>query len=169
MTEICEGRISIDFSNAIMAQKFDSKENNKLSHCMAAVDIIVEIKSHILFIEVKDPDHPQARASDRAEFIQKLKNKSHIQGFARKYRDSYIYQCAKRAVTKPVKYIVLVLCNDLTKADFSAATSDLSRKIPTDDYVPQEWHRGICNNSIILDYDGWRQHFPSLPIKCIQI
>ena len=59
MTVLREGNLQITINNAIEARKFDDASHG-LSHCMKAVDFFVELPDRYLFIEVKDPQAPQA-------------------------------------------------------------------------------------------------------------
>ena len=45
------------------ARKFDDHSHG-LSHCMKAVDFVVELPHLYLFIEFKDPEHPSAKQQD---------------------------------------------------------------------------------------------------------
>ncbi len=47
-----EGDLRIDFSGATGGRKFDGPDH-RLSHCMKAVDLVVELPDHYLFVEVE--------------------------------------------------------------------------------------------------------------------
>ena len=49
MTVLTEGKLQLTISNAVAARKFDDA-SHKLSHCMKAVDFVVELSDHYLFI-----------------------------------------------------------------------------------------------------------------------
>ena len=53
MTLLREGDLEVEFVDANNGRKFD--EEYGLSHCMKAVDFIVEFEDRYLFIEFKDP------------------------------------------------------------------------------------------------------------------
>ena len=55
MTVLREGDLQITINDAIEARKFDDEASHGLSHCMKAVDFVVELPDRYLFIEVKDP------------------------------------------------------------------------------------------------------------------
>ena len=54
---LTEGDLQITFNNVIVCRKFDDRLAHGLSHCMKAVDFIVELHDRY---EVKDPLDPQA-------------------------------------------------------------------------------------------------------------
>ena len=66
MAVFTEGNLQIAFDNALRIRKFDD-DRHGLAHCMKAVDCIVEFDDRYLFIEIKDPDHPDARQADRVQ------------------------------------------------------------------------------------------------------
>ena len=54
-----EGHLQFEFNKVIDAFKFDEKDRSKetfhgLSHCMKAVDFIIETEEYYHFVEVKD-------------------------------------------------------------------------------------------------------------------
>jgi hypothetical protein len=58
VTILQERGIRIEFPGALNGRKFDDGATHGLSHCMKAVDFIVELSDQILFVEVKDPPDP---------------------------------------------------------------------------------------------------------------
>jgi len=56
VTTLREGKIEIEIEipDALSGRKFDDRTHG-LSHCMKAVDFIVELVDRILFIEIKEP------------------------------------------------------------------------------------------------------------------
>ena len=71
MMVLTEGNLQITIADDAQGIKFDDAGHG-LSHCMRAVDLIFELADRYLFVEFKDPDHPQTGASDRARFISRL-------------------------------------------------------------------------------------------------
>ena len=60
MTVLTESDLQITINdNVVNARRFDDRPNHGLSHCMSAVDFIVELAESYLFIEIKDPQAPQ--------------------------------------------------------------------------------------------------------------
>ena len=71
MTVLAEGNLQITINNAANARKFDGPGHG-LSHCMKAVDFVVEFPDHYLFIEIKDPQDPQASLQATAGYYQRF-------------------------------------------------------------------------------------------------
>ena len=61
MTTLREGNLQITFPQGAKVRRFDDRASHGLSHCMKAVDFIVEEVNRTSFIELKDPDHPNAK------------------------------------------------------------------------------------------------------------
>lgn len=95
-----EGNLQITIKGAIRARKFDDRNAHGLSHCMKAVDFVVERSDCYLFIEFKAPQHPRSRKTNRDKFIQKFQS-GHTDGdLTYKYRDSLRMGCRKRRQTR---------------------------------------------------------------------
>ncbi len=69
-----EGNLTFDFSRATASKRFDGSGHG-LSHCMKAVDFIVEVEHNILFIEAKDPQDFKITEKHRETQRQKFENK----------------------------------------------------------------------------------------------
>lgn len=48
----------------LLGRKFDDEAAHGLSHCMKAVDFIIELPERLLFVEFKDPENPQTPAKN---------------------------------------------------------------------------------------------------------
>ncbi len=59
--KFAEEDLEIEIWRVVDARKFDDPPSHGLSHCMKAVDFIVERPDSYLFIEFKDPQDPKAR------------------------------------------------------------------------------------------------------------
>ena len=64
MNPLTEGKLEFVFEGAVSARKFDGHDHG-LSHCMKAVDFIVEFQDQYLFVEVKDPQNSGATEDRR--------------------------------------------------------------------------------------------------------
>jgi len=88
-----EGGLEFDFSDAINGFKFDetdkySETYHGLSHCMKAVDFIVELENDYLLVEVKDFHDPGQYTE--SESFKKLRN-----NLKTKFRDTLLYRFAE--------------------------------------------------------------------------
>ena len=117
MTLLTEGNLQFDFSKARHVRKFDDQKIHGLSHCMKAVDFIVELENRVLFVEVKDPQHPLSRSKDSNRFIEHFLSGQIEEDFKYKYRDSFLYEWAANNLSKPVYYLILIALDTLEDAD----------------------------------------------------
>ena len=68
MIELTEDSLRLSVPDEFDAKNFDDSSHG-LAHCMKAVDFVIEIPSHILFLEFKDPDHPRAQEKAKKKFL----------------------------------------------------------------------------------------------------
>ena len=129
MKVLQEGNLSVSIDGELQAWKFDGPSHG-LSHCMKAVDLIVEFPSHYLFLEFKDPQHPEATSQSREKFIHEFMGGSLDEDLKYKYRDSFLYEWASGRANKPVHYFVLIADDALTDAELIARTDALARILP---------------------------------------
>ena len=92
MTTFTEGNLRITFPRDTRAGKFDDPKSHGLSHCMKAVDFIVEEDDGVSFIELKDPEHPSAKEEDKEEFIRRFHSGELDEDLKYKYRNTFLYQ-----------------------------------------------------------------------------
>jgi len=133
--------------------KFDGGSHG-LSHCMKAVDFIVEFKDFYLFVEVKDPDNTQATAQRRHAFATQLTQPRFPKAITQKYRDSFIYRWAEQKLDKPVRYVILLQLSTLQPAQFLALDQVLKRELPFSN-TPSSWSRSIVDGLAVLDMNNW--------------
>ena len=134
---------------------------------MKAVDFIVEETARISFIEIKDPDHPNAAAARKKKFIQKFLSGNLDEDLKYKYRDTFLYQWASKRVDKPIYYWVIIAMNMLTEADLSARTDDLRRKLPLNGLSSGQWKQPIVTGCMVFNFDTWNRHQPRFPLSRI--
>ena len=166
MTTLEEGNLRITFPRGTSARKFDDPSHG-LSHCMKAVDFIVEEADRILFIELKDPEHPHARKKKGKMFIDEFLSGDLDEDLKYKYRDSFLYQWASGDIAKPIHYWVIVAIDDLTEADLLARTEDLKRKLPLNGPVTGGWKRPIVKGCTVFNLRTWNRTLPRYPVSRI--
>lgn len=159
---LTERDLQMTINNAEAARRFDGSDHG-LTHCMKAVDFIVELSDRFLFIEFKDPQHPRATLESRQEFISSLESGSLDEELKYKYRDSFLYEWAAGRVGKPVYYLVLVALEALTSAELDRRTNDLKRKLPVSG--TSSWTRPIVQDCAVLNINSWNARFPDLRIS----
>ena len=164
MTTLTEGNLQITFPLDVRVRKFDSPRSHGLTHCMKAVDFIVEDDDRVAFIEFKDPDHPRARDEEREKFIHGFRAGSLIEDLKYKYRDSFLYEWMSENVGKPIHYWILIGMDRLTEADLLARTDDLKRTLPLYGPRSEPWRQPICADCMIFNVRTWNQRLPEFPV-----
>ena len=167
MATLCEGNLQIIFPQGVRARKFDDGASHGLSHCMKAVDLIVEEADRVSFIELKDPEHPCAKEERREKFIEKFRSGVLDEDLKYKYRDTFLYQWAAERVDRPIYYWVIIAMSKLTEADLSARTDDLRRKLPLNGPPSGKWKRPIVTGCMVFNIRTWNQYQPRFPLSRI--
>ncbi|MEW6239156.1 MAG: hypothetical protein AB1656_27555 [Candidatus Omnitrophota bacterium] len=167
MPIVREGDLQFDFSSAQNVRKFDDPQNHGLSHCMKSVDYIVELNDKTLFIEVKDPQHPNAKQKPKVSFVQEFLSGKLDEILKYKYRDSFLYEWASEAIKKPVYYVVLIAVDALSQADLLRRTDSLKRIIPFDGPSSGIWKRKIVAGCVVLNINEWNKQFHQFPVSRI--
>ncbi len=163
MTVLREKALELTLPNGVHGRKFDDDDHG-LSHCMKAVDFIVEEPDRVLFIEFKDPDHPCADTKAREKFLRELQTGDKDDDLVRKYRDSFIYRWAEEADEKPIVYLVLVAASQLDEAMLLARTEELKRKLPVKGPASGAWRRPIVAMCGVFNLENWNKHLPQYPV-----
>lgn len=160
-----EGSLELTLPDETKAWKFDDATHG-LSHCMKAVDFIVELPDCFLFIEVKDPQHPSARLREQQRFGQRFQSGELDNDLKYKYRDTFLYQWACGLVKeRPIYYFVIVALNNLTEADLLFRTEALKRQLPLDGPASGVWQHRIVEGCIVFNIQTWNTRFPQYPIR----
>ena len=166
MITLRERNLQITFPQGVKARKFDDPKSHGLS-CMKAVDFIVEEADRVLFIEIKDPDDPNAEETRRKEFVRKFLSGGLDNDLKYKYRDTFLYQWASGSVGKPIFYWVIIAMDKLTEAVLSTRTDDLRRKLPLNGPPSGEWKQPIVAGCMVFNIDTWNRHLPRFPLSRI--
>lgn len=146
-----EHELVFEFVGALQAKVFDD-DTHGLSHCMKAVDFVVEYPDHDLFVEVKDPDQTDATPERRAAFERKLHSAELIRSLAGKYRDSWLYRFAEQR-DKPVRYVLLLQLSSLTPELLVTLSDRLKHELPL--HGPRTWIRPFVERVAVLDMRQW--------------
>lgn len=153
MPVLQEGELEFTFPAGTHAVKFDGP-NHGLSHCMKAVDFIVDFGSYLLFVEVKDPDSRNATPQNRTEFEAALTHPEFTRKLSLKYRDSFLYRWAENKLGKPIRYVVLLQLSALQKADYLTIDQALKRDLPTIS-APKMWARSVVDGAAVVNMSTW--------------
>lgn len=167
MTVLAENDLQIILPTGVTSRKFDDANSHGLSHCMKAVDFIVELDDRIYFIEFKDPQDPNARSKDRDKFLAKFKSGELDSDLKTKYRDSWLYEYAEGRTQKPIYYLVLIGADSLSPAELLARTDALQRQIPMNGPNGGQWKKPFAAGCIVMNLAAWNRHVPDMPANRI--
>lgn len=153
-----EKMLQFDFSGAINAFKFDEETKtlptyHGLSHCMKAVDFVVEYDDHYLFVEIKDPPTTGRYDSEKDQA-------SLVRSLTTKFRDTFLYRWAEEKLDKPVQYLCLV---EIDNALTLFLTKQLEIQLPTVEQ-PSRWRRPLVFSCAVLNQRTWNKTFPNMPL-----
>ena len=148
--------MQISLPKGVTGKKF----SHELSHCMKAVDFIIETPNCLLLIEVKDPEHPEAREKNRDEFIEGFEAGKLDDELKYKYRDSFLYLWAEGRLKpkKPVLYAVLIAISKLESWALIRRTDALKRQLPVRENSPSSWKHYIAEGCGVLNIEAWNKH-----------
>lgn len=166
-----ERDLEIDFTNAIDAIVFDQMKADQPGYHgigqMHRVDFVVELEEAILFVEVKDPGNPKAKAEGLAKFHGELQDGTLSDTFAAKFIDTFLYRWAEDCLQKPVHYISLVTLEDNELLpNFS---DEIAKKLPPMGKSVPRWKRQLVENCQVFNMELWNQEFPKWPATRVQV
>ena len=158
MENLIERDLKVTLPAGTTYQKFDDGHHG-LSHCMKAVDFIVELDDRMLFIEFKDPDDPTAiDHKNPAESISEFLSGKLDADLYYKYRDSYLYEMASGRAKKPIYYLVLIGAKALSDAELLARTDALKRKLPVSGVKGNPWKKPFVAGCAVMNLQAWNKN-----------
>lgn len=164
MILLTERNLEITINHEITARKFDGLQHG-LSHCMRAVDFVVEFPNSYLYIEIKDPQDPDAPPAAARSYAQRLLSGDITDELMHKYRDSFLYELGSGRADKPVDYSVLIGLAQLTEPELLAASEMLQRNLPLYGPAYQPWTRPLVRNCGVFNIASWNRSFPDYPVR----
>lgn len=165
MSTFTEDDLQITFTNIVSVRKFDDGRSHRLSHCMKAVDFIVELPDRYLYIEFKDPQNPAGPDPQGGAYFKQFNSGQLDKSLRYKYRDSFLYEWAAGRADKPVYYLVLVALDTLTSPLLTQRQKALEQKLPLRGPQGQSWARPIVNGCAVFNMKSWNKKFPEYPIS----
>lgn len=165
MTTLVEADLEITIPAGTKGRKLDDPATHGLSHCMKAVDFVVELPDKIYFVELKDPDNPLARPEARAEFALKLKSGTLDGELQRKYRDTFLYEWASNRADKPIYYVVLLAMEALDHTALLARTDALKKQLPLAGPTGKPWARPFVAGCAVMNIAAWNKTLHAMPIR----
>lgn len=163
MKVLAEDDLQITLPTGVNGWKFDDGTSHGLSHCMKAVDFIVEFDEKIWFVEFKDPESPNAKKKDRDTFIRKFLSGAIDNDLKTKYRDSWLYEMAEGRARKPIYYLMLIGAGSLSDAELLARTDALKRQIPVAGPDDRPWKKPFVAGCAVMNLAAWNRIFPRIP------
>lgn len=160
MNPLVENDLQITLPLNALGRKFDDGVAHGLSHCMKAVDFVVELKDRTLFVEIKDPDQPGASDEGREAFIKRFLSGHIDEVLKTKYRDSWLYEWAQGRADKPVTYLVLMGASTLSDAELLARTDALKRLLPVSGPNGQPWSKPFVAGCAVMNLAAWNKALP---------
>ena len=161
---------AFDFTDALDVFCFDEKDKTKphfhgLSHVMKAVDLVVELPTDYLFIEMKDfhavDDYDFKRAMDSAQRTERQVCFSHLRDVLRdKFRDTWLYRWAEQKTDKPIHYLCLLT---LDNALLSLMRKELQRQLPAGAAGPRG-SNALAQTRTVVNIERWNANFPKWPV-----
>jgi hypothetical protein len=164
MTMLVEGDLQIALPTAATGRKFDDAAHG-LSHCMKAVDFIVEHGNQVFFLELKDPEAPSALAQKSAAYIDKFRSGDIDTNLKIKCRDSWLYEYAQGRVNKPIIYLVLIGASTLSAAELLARTDALKRQIPVFGPGDRPWVNPFVKGCAVMNIAAWNKALPQFQVS----
>ena len=153
---LTEGTLRITFTGAVSGRKFDDPATHGLSHCMKAVDFIVEFPNNYLFVEIKDP-------TSYEEYRGQVELRELVESLRYKFRDSLIYEWASDRANKPIDYYVLITRMD--RELLGLVSDNLRRQIPVRVRRSIRWSRPIVNRFGVFNMETWNDRVPNCPVS----
>jgi hypothetical protein len=150
---LTEGDLVFNFEGAILALKFDT-DTTRSQSSIKTVDFLIEYEDRYMFVEIKDPDAPDA-ANPNA-FREKLVRNELIPNLAAKFRDSRFFFVHQKNIEKPIDYVVLLSIQSLDDAMLVTQLEKLHKSIPISH---DSW---VCNSAracVILNMRKWKEKF----------
>lgn len=166
---INEKDIRFDFSSAVSAKRFDDGKKHGLTHAMMkSVDFIVEEEDRIIFVEVKDFQHPSSQPKELKKNLNKLSSESLVNHeLMPKCRDSFLYEYAMNNLGKPVYYYVLIALNTLSESNLTNQTNLLWKRIPVYGLKGNPWKNKFIHGCMIMNIETWNTYLSQYPVSRI--
>jgi hypothetical protein len=155
---IQEGAIRISIPDGCTAHRFDGAEHG-MSHCMKAVDFILDTPSARIFLEIKDPE-AAIDPETPIQYAEKLCAGKLDSDLFYKYRDSWLYLYAsKRLRKKPHYYFVLLSLSTISTDSISTRSGALQKKISLEG-PNGPWARPYVDQAFVFNVESWNRNFP---------
>lgn len=167
MTVFDEGALRFTFPGDATVRKFDGPEHG-LSRCMKAVDFIIDHDGQHIYLEVKDPDHPNAQQAARDNFIREMLSDKLAGALFGKLRDSLLYEYCSGRGRYPVVYAILIALETLTEPELLPLRSRIERAIPSLGPNDRPWVRPLVSGCEVFTLATWNRLMPDIQVQRIR-
>ena len=164
MTAFREKDIEIEFPDHVAHRKFDDDNTHQLSLCMKAVDCIFEWNGDTYFLEIKDPENPNAQIEGQEKFRKKFESDVLNNDLKYKYRDSFLYEYASGRVKGKIHYIVLLCMSNLDSHLLSNRSEKLRKSIPLEG-PSGPWHKPFVSSCTVWNIEAWKRNMIQFPVR----
>lgn len=163
MAVIVEGDIQISFPDTVVCRRFDDESSHGLSHCMKAVDYIIELDDRIIFLEFKDPDNPKAKPEASGAFLAELSSGKIDADLKTKFPDSFLYELACGRTEKPIYFWVLIGAEKLDRGQLLTRTEALKRQLPVNGPAGKPWKNAFVAGCMVMNLAAWNKQLADFP------
>lgn len=167
MTVLAEDDLQITLPAGFAGRKFDDEASHGLSHCMKAVDFIIELADRTFFVELKDPENPNAKSENSETFIKKFLSGAIDGELKTKFRDSWLYEYAEGRAKKPIYYLVLIAASTLSEAELLTRTDALKRQLPLQGPEGRAWKKPFMAGCVVMNIAAWNRTLAHMPVSRI--
>lgn len=164
MNVIAERGLQLTVPEGVTARRFDGNAHG-LSHCMKAVDFILELPDASVFVEFKDPQDVAAKGARSDDFISNFKSGKLDESLKTKFRDTWMYEWASGRLVKPVEYWVLIAADTLSSADLLRRTEKLKKQIPLNGPEGMPWQRQLVRACGVFNIAAWNRAKPAFAVS----
>ena len=155
-------QISVNDPNVINAYKFDDPTRHRLTHCMKAVDFLVELPDQYLFIEIKDPETPGA-VQHPTDYFKRFQSGQIDEDL--KYKcDSFLYEWEQGRADRDIHYLILIALSTLKTPHLQQRRKELERKLPLSVPSAQQWIHPIVASCNVFNIESWNRSLPNYPV-----
>lgn len=134
---------------------------------MKAVDYIIEMADRIVFLEIKDPDNPNATHKDRNKFFKELHSGTIDNNLKTKFRDSFLYEWACGRTTKPIHFWFLIGAENLDSGQLVRRTESLKIQLPINGPGGKPWRNAFVVDCEVMNLSAWNRQLLNFPAKRI--
>lgn len=161
-----EQDLHINCADTVHTLRFDQQDKEHPEYHdvpnMPRVDFIIETEDSIYFVEVKDPNRPDAADVGGKAFLKKVVDGSLTASLIEKYVFSFFFRWAEKQLEKSVHYVFLVtLESALLQPIIDEFERLFASRLPN---TSARWQRYPLASWQVHNMETWNRVFPNWPI-----